>query len=720
MSDFQLTPEQQQVISHVQGPALVFAVAGAGKTTAMVHRIAHLVAQRHFEAPRILATSFSRATVSDLQRALQAWPECDTVNVMTLHAVGRQILQRAEALGLRRGWRFGAENAGTENRLLKQVLGQARQQGLAVPAQFDEQDFLTYISICKGNFQYPDPPHHLPAALQAQVTLAEPPENLPDYLALYRLFESQRLTQQLLTFDDMLLSAWEDLSCHEALRSEFQQRWDCILVDEFQDVNAVQYALLDLLSAGHRNYMAIGDDDQTIYEWRGASPRFILGFPAEYGAVKYLLHENFRSRAAPLALANRVIAHNQEREPKVLRLTRGFAGQTRVYHPRDEQAQAQQLVSHVMQACQQGYHFEDQAILVRLYAQTPQLEQALIQARIPYQIVGARPFYQRREIMTLRAYLYLLHCENLLVQGYALTGSQLSRLSQAWQLCANRPQRYLNRQQVQAIAMQVQAGTPLSAALLQAADHADVVYQRKHLEKLARALSELQPQLQALSAAEILEALDDAIQYRRFLRRHSGLAETGEARARSVSAFLDYARQLGSAEALETRLEQLASNSAQGSGGLVITSIFRAKGLEWPLVYLPHCNLGYLPAQEGRPLEEERRLFYVGLTRPRENLYLYALRNLPASPFLAEAAYEQTLSQVQRLQQLLAQPVQHWQRSDLLLLAQSQTHLELKSYLRDWWQVPAGLRQKVMEDLSQLKAETTPLALPAVCPAGGS
>ncbi|MBF2053967.1 MAG: ATP-dependent helicase [Candidatus Sericytochromatia bacterium] len=707
-------------MSHVQGPALVFAVAGAGKTTAMVHRIAHLVQQGHFAASRILATSFSRATVSDLQRALQAWPACDAVHVMTLHAVGRQVLQRAEALGLRQGWRFGAENAGTENRLLKQVLGQARQAGIQVPNPFDEQDFLTYISICKGNFQYPALPAHLPADVQDQVCLATAPESLPDYLALYALFETQRQAQKLLTFDDMLLSAWEDLCCHETLRSVFQQRWDCLLVDEFQDVNAVQYALLDILSAQHRNYMAIGDDDQTIYEWRGASPRFILGFPQQYGAVKYVLHENFRSRAAPLALANRVIAHNQQREPKFLRLTRGFDGQTRVYHPRDEQAQAQQIVSHIMQACQQGYHFEDQAILVRLYAQTPHLEQALIQARIPYQIVGARPFYQRREIMTLRAYLYLLHCENLQSQNYVLTGSQLSRLLQAWQLCANRPQRYLNRLQIQGIAQQLQAGMLLSEVLRQAAAQTDVVYQRKHLEKLAEALTALQSRLQELSAAEVLEALDERIQYRRFLRRHSGLAETGEARAQSVSAFLAYAQQLGSAESLDARLTQLADHALQAHGGVVITSIFRAKGLEWPLVYLPHCNLGYLPAQEGRPLEEERRLFYVGLTRPRENLYLYSLRSLPASPFLAEAAYEQTLSQVQRLQQILTRPVQHWQRSDLLLLAQSQTDLALSNYLRDWWQVPTGLRQKVIEDLSRLRRDADPLALPAVCQAGGS
>src|SRR5690606_34177688 len=123
-------------------------------------------------------------------------------------------------------------------------------------------------------------------------------EDLPYYLDLFGIFESLRQASGLITFDDMLLSAWESLHCFPDLLRRFQARWDCLLVDEFQDVNAVQHELLDLLSAQHRNYMAIGDDDQTIYEWRGASPRFILDFPRRYAASKYLLRDNFRSRAS--------------------------------------------------------------------------------------------------------------------------------------------------------------------------------------------------------------------------------------------------------------------------------------------------------------------------------------------------------------------------------------------------------------------------------------
>ncbi|PKL80285.1 MAG: ATP-dependent helicase [Candidatus Melainabacteria bacterium HGW-Melainabacteria-1] len=706
MAQLLLTPEQQQVVAHNHGPALVFAVAGAGKTTAMVHRIARLVREAVYAPRRILATSFSRATVADIKAALAQQSHCQEVQVATLHSIGLQILRRAQDLGVIPRFELGGdEGAASEKLVLKRALGRARQQRLELPPNLDEQDFLSYVGVCKGNFKYPNPEQlQLPSAAMALVSQAESPEHLPVYAELYDLFEQTRVEMGLITFDDMLLSAWEALQRSERLLQEKQNLYDCVLVDEFQDVNAVQNELLDLLTARHRNYMAIGDDDQTIYEWRGASPRFILEFPARYGAVKYLLRENFRSRASHLALANSVIRHNLQREPKQLLLTRGFEGHTKVQSVADERAQARQLVIDIMGACQAGYNMDQQAILLRLYAQTPWIEQALIASLVPYRIVGSVPFYQRSEIRTLLAYLDLGRCERQLRRGTPLTGSQLEGFHRRWLSLANRPVRYLSRQWLEWVFERIRAGHGLVETLEALAQNTDTAYQSKLVRVLAGILSWLADEGLDGDAGETLTRLEAELRYCQYLRKSSGFPETGEGRALTVEAFLDYCRTLGGIPQLESHLDQLAADQRSEPNCLTLTTIFRAKGLEWPVVYVPHCNQGYFPYASAHSLEEERRLFYVAVTRPREQLNLYVLQNLPLSRFLAEASWQQILEQVQQTRRLLERSMEHWSPEEFQVLAVNSSSLLLQRFFEHWWQAPAELRRRLMLKISSLSA----------------
>lgn len=729
MSQVFLTPEQMMVVAHNEGPALVFAVAGAGKTTAMVHRIARLVRDRVFAPRRILATSFSRATVADIRAALADHVGCQDVQVATLHAIGLQILRRAQDQGLMPRVVAGDDGASSERLLLKRVLSRARQQRIELPPNLDEQDFLGFVGVCKGNFAYPEPRQlKLPPAAMALVTRAEAPEHLPFYADLYAIFESMRIEQGLITFDDMLLSAWEMLQRYPRLLTEVQNDFDCVLVDEFQDVNAVQNELLDLLTARHRNYMAIGDDDQTIYEWRGASPRFILAFPGRYQAVKYLLRENFRSRASHLALANRIIIHNQQREPKQLLLTRGFDGHTHVRSVADEKAQARQLVIDIMGACQAGYAMEKQAILLRLYAQTPWIETALIESLIPYRIVGSVPFYQRSEIRTLLAYIDLGRYERQLCSGVELTGSQLEGFHKRWLSLANRPVRYLSRQWIDWVFEQIRAGHGLVETLQSLALNTDTAYQAKLVRVLAELIAWLADSGLEGSAGETLIRLEADLRYCQYLRKSSGFPETGEGRAMTVEAFLDYAASLGSLSQMEAHLDHLAADHRSDASGLTLTTIFRSKGLEWPVVYVPHCNQGYIPYASAHSLEEERRLFYVAVTRPREQLNLYVLQNLPLSRFLAEASWQQTLEQVQETRRLLARQLEHWSLDELLVLARNSDSLVLQRYLEHWWQAPPELRKRLHTKVAELVAgvkrqaeeQAKPLAAPATPSAGAA
>jgi DNA helicase-2/ATP-dependent DNA helicase PcrA len=397
-----LTDQQQCIVAHSFGPALVYAVAGAGKTTAMVRRVERLVREQVFAPERILLSSFNRSAVDDLGHALASWPHCRSVARCTLHALGYKIVRDAVYRGFLPTFAHDAvKTNGEEHQLLWDARDRARQRGLIASGDLDgldEQDFLTYMSACKGNLQYPDlATVQLPPAALQIAQQAEAPPDLPWYLDLYALCEEVRRERGWLTFDDMLLLSWEALVCHPVLLSFWQHSYDAVIVDEFQDVNLAQAELLDLLTRQHRNFMAIGDDDQTIYGFRGASMRFFRSFAERYGATIYEMTDTFRCQGAQVVLANRVIAANRDRHPKALVTTKGFAGITALRRASDATAIGHHIVDDIRAAHRAGFRGAEIVVLVRLTAQTPLIEQPLIEAKIPYRVVGEEPFFRRRE-----------------------------------------------------------------------------------------------------------------------------------------------------------------------------------------------------------------------------------------------------------------------------------------------------------------------------------
>ena len=675
-----LTDEQQAIVAHNQGPALVFAVAGAGKTTALVHRLERLVRERVFEPRRILATSFSRMAVDNLKRALSRWPHTQGVQVSTLHALGYRIVRKAASEGLLQLAEGKEENS--EQALLQRALRRARDLRLGWASELENlepEDFLSYVGACKGNLQYADlegaglPPEALKVASQAGA-----PQELEWYLELYRLLEQVRREEGLLTFDDMLMTGWEVLVRHPEILHTVQKAFQAVLVDEFQDVNLAQSEMLELITRPHRNYMAVGDDDQTIYEWRGASPRFILEFTQRYQAQKYLIRDTFRCPAPQVVLAGRVIAQNQQREPKRLSLTKGFNGKVHIRLEPHMPAQAQSLVSDMAALLAEGRRPAEMVVLVRLYAQTPYLEQALIERQIPYRVVGSTPFYQRPEIQALLAYLQLAlnpgaeHAKRLWLQIY------------------NTPKRYLTRALADAIWRQVERGASQVEALTEAMSEVEERVARR-LRELAELFDWLGGALERGSAHAVLEALEARLDYRRHLLASSGFYEVGAAKAEGVRAFLEYARDKGSVAELLQHIERLAqehlgNDLAQDTRERVsLMTIFRAKGLEWPLVFIPDCNEGTLPYSGSENLEEERRLLYVALTRSSQHTYLYALSSLPISPFLREAEYQPVLQAVERVGEALACVPEELSTAQTLALALGAHKLGLARFLHTWW-----------------------------------
>lgn len=667
-------------MEHNLGPGLVFAVAGAGKTTALVHRLERLVRQNIFEPRRILVTSFSRASVADLKQALGRWPYLTPLPVSTLHAVGLRLVHRAIEAGL-----FPAlpqrepGQEGTERQLLAASLRRVRQQQpdwIDELEELDPEDFLSYLGVCKGNLLYPNLEQaQLPEAAQQIAGQAAPPLGLEWYLDLYRIYEEIRQEQSLLTFDDMLLTGWELLVRHPPLRHRVQQAFSAVLVDEFQDVNRVQSELLDLITQPHRNYMVVGDDDQTIYEWRGASPRYILEFAQRYQAQTYLIADTFRCPAPQVALANRIIHHNQQRQPKSLSLTRGLDGQVHLEVCASVPEQARRLVEQVSSYQQQGLALSQLAVLVRLYAQTPYLEQYLIEQGIPYRVVGNQPFYQRPEIRTLLQYLELALLENQ--PDSVDTNHQRADL---WLQIYARPARYLSRLQAEEIGRNLRQGQPLAPTLRQWAEREPRLADR--LRSLAWLLEDLGPLLGVWPADRVLRLLEERLGYSQWLRQQSSSGEAGQGKAEGVVAFLDYAQGKGNSHDLLAHLQQLAQLHHQERDALELLTIHRSKGLEWPVVFIPDCNQGILPFSGNPNREEERRLFYVALTRSKHQTHLYQNGDAP-SPFLIEAGLPGVLTPLATLTTALGQQTPNAQQ--LLFLAQQAHHWELSRFLTRWW-----------------------------------
>ncbi|MCO5205822.1 MAG: ATP-dependent helicase [Anaerolineae bacterium] len=703
-----LTDQQQAVVDHDTGPALVFAVAGAGKTTAMVHRIGRLVSEGVFSAERILATSFGKNNQRDLRQALTRWPACAPVQVSTLHALGRNIVMVARENGLLTTPQSRHKTGKLDQLVLNIALGEARRRDVPYKRELnglDRQDFLDYVGRNKGNLAYADlKSAHLPRSARKLASQAEPPsDKLAWYLPLYQLFEEMRQAQGWITFDDMLLTGWELLQRFPQMREMWQTRYDCVLVDEFQDINLVQSELLDTLAA-QRNYMAIGDDDQTIYQWRGAHPRFILDFPKRYKAATYLITDNFRCPIGPLLLANRIIAHNQQRRPKQLNLTKGFDGHLHITSHSNVEQMARDIVAAAMAEYAQGRRWRDIAVLVRLNAQTPHIEQQLIEHDIPYRV--SKPFYERFEIVTLIAYCRLAWIEQQMRLGKRLSSRQRSAFEQAWRDTHNRPKRYISRDLHDSIRYAVvQLQMPFTDALR---THAERVspYVAESLDMLADDMGWLAQQLEQ-SAETTLQQLDWRLQFQMYLRDSSGNEQIGDGRAAGVAAFQLYARGKGTLLQFMQHIRELAEHrNLQADSkidALTVSTIHQAKGLEWPVVFVPHVNQGMLPftGMTTFNLEEERRLFYVAVTRTREKLSLHLLRDEDASQFLREIDTKQLLHEIKQWQSIVdtarangSLPV--LQGRDAQLLAQLTQRYAQQRYFQHYCTDSAQMAQAVV------------------------
>lgn len=706
-----LTPQQQLVVAHDRGPALVFATAGAGKTTTMTARIERLVRQGLFRPGQILATSFNKDAAEAIRRNLKR-RGVEGVQVQTLHGLGFGIVNQAVAQGLAPANSSGkAGFDGVERRILWAALDEARRRQVEYREELnrlDQDDFLGFVARCKGNLAYADLTQTtLSPAARRIASQASPPENRDWYLPLFRLYEETRRSRGWISYDDMITSAWELLMAHPRLLASVQSAYACLLVDEFQDVNLAQAELIELIARPHGNLMVIGDDDQTIYEWRGAQPRFILEFEKRHKTKVYFLEENFRCRASQVALANAVIRHSPERSPKLVKLTQGFDGETVLHRPADDAAEGRAVVEQVQRVLRDGRRAEGIAVLVRLFAQTAPIEASLLEAGIPYRVEGEQPFYRREEAKIFLDYIRLGQMEADLLAGRPLSEDAIDEFLILWPRLRNRPNRTLPRTVGEEIGVWVaEKQQPLTAALRAFASRSRG-RGGEQMEKFAADLRWLAGQVQPDAignrpAHALLGELDNRLGYRTELLAASGDEALGRAKAGAVDALLQLAQGQGSVDRFLRFVEQLESTHQRRKGGadlVTLTTIYRAKGLEWPVVLLPGLGEGTLPYARGESLAEERRLLYVAITRSQDRLHLFAPADRPLSRFLQEAAAETVLAQVGGIRHALSLPPVRWGADELQAVVGVAKGLGFYSFFAFWWSGDELYRQQMAQTI---------------------
>lgn len=605
-----LNPQQRQAVAAAPGHQLILAGAGSGKTRVLVHRIAWLVEVADISLYNIMAVTFTNKAAGEMRHRVEQLLDLPTQGVWigTFHGLAHRLLrQHWQTAGLIEN--FQIIDSEDQLRLVKRVLRSLNMDEKQwIPKQ--QQYFINQQK--EQGFRPKDVHANGCIIKQTQIQI-------------YQAYESACTQSGLVDFSEILLRAYELFRDNRELLAIYQQRFRYILVDEFQDTNSLQYAWITLLMT-HDNYLTVvGDDDQSIYGWRGAKVenlrKFVRDFP---DATTIRLEQNYRSSATILNAANAIIAKNQTRMGKEL-WTEAHAGEPiGLYSAFNDLDEAQFIVARIKQWLEQGGTRREIALLYRSNAQSRVLEEALLLANIPYRIYGGLRFYERAEIKDLLAYLRLIYNHND---------------DAAFERIVNTPPRGIGDKTLDELRSFARAqGVGLWAAAIDLIQQSALSTRANHALKL---FIELINQLsQAIETFSLSEQVD-------YLIEHSGLqaffqAERGEkslARLENLRELVVAAREfndIGVEEGMSpvaaflthAALEAGEAAANVGVEAVQLMTLHSAKGLEFPLVFMCGMEEGlfphYLTQQDANQLEEERRLCYVGMTRAMQKLYLTA------------------------------------------------------------------------------------------------
>jgi DNA helicase-2/ATP-dependent DNA helicase PcrA len=605
-----LNAGQREAVMHDDGPALVLAGAGSGKTRVLTTRIARLIGDRGVAPHEVLAVTFTNKAAGEMKERIARFLGHEPKGMWcgTFHALGARLLRGAAPI-VGREQNFTIYDEDDTLGAVKRVMERRRLS----TTQFAPKAVWSAISSAKNALVGP-----AEYARTARDTFATA------VAGVYTDLEQALQQANAVTFDDLLVLPVRALETDEHLRGHYQRRFRYILVDEYQDTNAAQYRFVQLMGGLYRNVMVVGDDDQSIYGWRGADIRNILDFERDFpGARIVRLEENYRSTPNVLALANAVIAENTERRGKTLRATRPAGEPVTIVEALDERDEADFIADTILtRLAKSDLSRRDCAVLYRTNAQSRAIEDAFRRRNIPYRLVGAVRFYDRREIRDLMAYLKLV---------------ANPADDEAFRRAVNVPKRGLGEATIALLAERAQAE---GQSMLTMASRSDVLAEMRPAARTA--LGDFVGLVQRLRTAAVDAAVDellrDLVEATRYAEHLRAEGPEGIERLENVREMIAGAAEVVADEGGEvglTPLDHFLQSSTLVAGvdkldpsadAVVCMTMHNAKGLEFPLVFVSGLEDGLFPlmraSEDPSQLEEERRLFYVGITRAEEKLYI--------------------------------------------------------------------------------------------------
>ncbi len=622
-----LNKQQRQAAETLNGPVLILAGAGSGKTRALTYRVANLI--DHGVPPwQILALTFTNKAAREMkERILKlAGEKAEEAWISTFHSTCARILRRdIEKLHYTRA--FTIYDDDDQSNVIKDVLKQMNLDEKFLPPR----ELKAKISDAKNKLQSPDDWFRESAKdFRCQI--------IQD---AYRLYEEKLRSANALDFDDLILRTLELFADHPPVLESYRERFKYVHVDEYQDTNYAQYMLVKLITQKSRNLCVVGDDDQSIYGWRGADIRNILDFEKDYpDAVVIKLEQNYRSTANILDAANQVIAHNVGRKEKALWTDEGEGEQIEVFCAGDEREEAAWICDRVQQLTLTGEDYGGVAVLYRTNAQSRVLEEMMVRAGIPYKVFGGLRFYDRKEVRDIIAYLRVV--------VNPADDVSLRRI-------INQPKRAIGDATIAELLRHAQEnGMPMYGALQEMPESLSA-RPRKCVGEFALLMNRLVAMREDMGLAAFVEKLLEETGLQAEYARDE--TEEGRARMENIQEFVGAVKEFedrADSPLLEDFLENVAlvtdlDQSDAKPKYVTLMTLHSAKGLEFPIVFLAGLEEGLFPSNRSlndeNRLEEERRLCYVGITRAQKRLYLsYAgqrmifnqLNHNPPSRFLEE------------------------------------------------------------------------------------
>lgn len=631
-----LNPQQKEAVKTTEGPLLVVAGAGSGKTSVLTRRIAYLVEEKQVLPWNILAITFTNKAASEMREREQKLlgPAANDIWMSTFHALCVRILRRdSDKIGY--GRNFSIADSAEQLTLVKHI-----EKELNInPKMYEPRGILSAISNAKNDLLTPQ---------AFEDSAASPFEKMA--AKVYHEYQKRLKHDQIMDFDDLIMQTLVLFKKDPEVLHYYQNKFRYMLVDEYQDTNQAQYELCHELAAQYKNICVVGDADQSIYGWRGANMENIMNFENDYrdtGVQTVKLEQNYRSTGHILSAANAVIDNNRNRKKKNLWTDQGDGEKITYYRAQSGDDEAHFIISKIQEEVDDNNRsYKDFAVLYRTNAQSRTVEEAFVKSNVPYQIVGGHKFYDRKEIMDIMAYLKLVANPNDSMSFNRIINTPkrgIGRVSvdkfmdvaQGNNLSLIDAFKHINISGIstRAAAKMSDFGAKLRDAIEYAKDHSVTGLTEKILQDFGYT--------DALKAEHTIEAetrLENLDEFLSVTKRFDDQYEPEEDDANALSDFLAEVSLLSDQDDLENNDDQVA-----------LMTLHAAKGLEFPVVFLVGMEDGLFPLSrallEDDQLEEERRLAYVGITRAKEKLFLInaysrmmfgRMQNNPPSRFLEE------------------------------------------------------------------------------------